>query len=214
MPRRPDRDSQAALFRAAAHEFAERGYEAGGVDRIAARARVNKAMLYYHYGSKLGLYTEILRDMFRAVGVRARAIADRRLHDIPDDWGTAVTVQAMVFGNMGEHSATGVVFTRDPSTGAPGPYGDYLPRAQGEDVVAGNARCLEIARMVEHEPDAHQELLQVLRRLEIHYRDVCDVEFTVEEGRLWLLQTRVGKRGAVAAVRIAARRSSSASRKS
>src|SRR3954468_13590965 len=133
-----------------------------------------------------------------------RARAYRAKEGIDDALGTAVSVQAMVFGNRGERSGTGVVFTRDPSTGAPGPYGDYLPRAQGEDVVAGNARCLPIAQMAEHEPDAHRELLQMLRRLEIHYRDVCDVEFTVEEGRLWLLQTRVGKRGAVAAVRIAA----------
>ena len=99
---------------------------------------------------------------------------------------------------------TGVVFTRDPATGEPGAYGDYLPRAQGEDVVAGSAQTLPIDGLAEHDPAAYDELMTLLRRLEIHYRDVCDVEFTVEEGRLWLLQTRIGKRGAVAAVRIAA----------
>jgi pyruvate,orthophosphate dikinase len=129
---------------------------------------------------------------------------DYRIHEgIPEDLGTAVNVQAMVFGNRGSASGTGVVFTRNPSTGEAGPYGDYLPRAQGEDVVAGAAHTMPITRLREYQPAQYDELLTVLRRLEVHYRDVCDVEFTVEDGRLWLLQTRVGKRGAVAAVRIA-----------
>jgi pyruvate, orthophosphate dikinase len=132
-----------------------------------------------------------------------RAQAYRAHEGIDGAVGTAVNVQAMVFGNRGPDSGTGVVFTRDPATGAPGPYGDYLPRAQGEDVVAGTATTLPVARLADHDPRAYAELIETLRTLEVHYRDVCDVEFTVEEGRLWLLQTRIGKRGAVAAVRVA-----------
>lgn len=132
-----------------------------------------------------------------------RARAYRKREAIDGELGTAVNVQAMVFGNRGHNSGTGVVFTRDPSTGEPVPYGDYLPRAQGEDVVSGNRRTELISHLAEHAPAAYAELVATLRRLEIHYRDVCDVEFTVEAGRLWLLQTRIGKRGAVAAVRIA-----------
>ena len=132
-----------------------------------------------------------------------RAQAYRAKEGIDADMGTAVNVQAMVFGNRGPGSGTGVVFTRDPATGEAVPYGDYLPCAQGEDVVAGTARTMPIAHLGEHHPAVNAELLTVLRRLEVHYRDLCDVEFTVEDGRLWLLQTRVGKRGAVAAVRSA-----------
>lgn len=132
-----------------------------------------------------------------------RAKAYRKREGIDDNLGTGVNVQAMVFGNRGHDSGTGVVFTRDPSTGQAEPYGDYLPRAQGEDVVSGNRTTEPISHLAEHSPRAYDELMSTLRRLEIHYRDVCDVEFTVEAGKLWLLQTRVGKRGAVAAVRIA-----------
>lgn len=132
---------------------------------------------------------------------RARVYRERE--GIPDDLGTAVNVQAMVFGNRGAESGTGVVFSRDPSTGEPHPYGDFLPRAQGEDVVAGGARTVPVAGMAESMPGAWVELQDVLHRLELHYRDICDVEFTVERGRLYLLQTRVGKRSAVAAVRSA-----------
>jgi pyruvate,orthophosphate dikinase len=132
-----------------------------------------------------------------------RARAYRAKEGIDEDLGTAVNVQAMVFGNRGPRSGTGVVFTRDPATGEPVPYGDYLPRAQGEDVVAGTARTMPISHLGQHEPAAYAELLRVLRRLEVHYRDVCDVEFTIEAGRLWLLQTQIGKRSAAAAVRIA-----------
>src|SRR5439155_20745067 len=127
-----------------------------------------------------------------------------RAHEgIADDLGTAVNVQAMVFGNLDDDSGTGVVFTRDPSTGEAVPCGDFLPRAQGEEVVAGTAHTLTIDAMGKVLPDAYDELRHHLRRLEIHYRDLCDVEFTVERGRLWILQTRIGKRGAVAAVRAA-----------
>lgn len=132
-----------------------------------------------------------------------RARAYRAKEGIDGDLGTAVNVQVMVFGNRGPDSGTGVVFTRDPSIGESRPYGDYLLKAQGEDVVAGTAKTQPIRYLAEHQPDVYSELLESLRRLEIHYRDVCDVEFTVEDGQLWLLQTRVGKRGAVAAVRIA-----------
>ena len=144
-----------------------------------------------------------------------RAITYRRLHDIPASWGTAVNVQAMVFGNMGETSATGVAFTRDPSTGAKGYYGEFLINAQGEDVVAGirTPQCLTKAMresmgdrepsMEEALPESYAELAAVFDKLEHHYRDMQDIEFTVERGRLWMLQTRSGKRTANAALKIA-----------
>ncbi|MFB9740957.1 PEP/pyruvate-binding domain-containing protein [Pseudonocardia sulfidoxydans] len=133
-----------------------------------------------------------------------RARAYRAHEGIDDDLGTAVNVQAMVFGNRDDRSGTGVVFTRDPATGENRAYGDFLPRAQGEDVVAGTARTLTLADMAARLPEAHRELSERLGALERHYRDMCDVEFTVESGTLFILQTRVGKRGAVAAVRLAA----------
>ena len=133
-----------------------------------------------------------------------RARAYRAREGIDENLGTAVNVQAMVFGNIDAASGTGVVFTRNPSTGEAAPYGDYLARAQGEEVVAGTARTLSIDSMGSSLPQAYDELRRHLRRLEVHYRDMCDVEFTVERGHLWILQTRVGKRGAVAAVRAAA----------
>jgi pyruvate, orthophosphate dikinase len=145
----------------------------------------------------------------------ARAIAYRRLHDIPDDWGTAVTVQAMVFGNMGERSATGVVFTRNPSTGENELYGEFLVNAQGEDVVAGlrtpqplteASRASTGDRRPSLEalmPDVFAELKQACTKLEAHFRDIQDIEFTVEEGKLWMLQSRSGKRSTQAALRIA-----------
>ena len=145
----------------------------------------------------------------------ARAIAYRRLHDIPDDWGTAVTVQAMVFGNMGERSATGVVFTRNPSTGAKELYGEFLVNAQGEDVVAGLRTpqpLTEAARESTGDrrpslealmPEAFAELKAACARLEAHFRDIQDIEFTVEQGRLWMLQSRSGKRSMRAALKIA-----------
>ncbi|MDX1657738.1 MAG: pyruvate, phosphate dikinase [Nitriliruptorales bacterium] len=134
-------------------------------------------------------------------GRRARNY--RRLEGIPDDLGTAVNVQTMVFGNLGEESGTGVVFTRDPATGAPGPYGDFLLSAQGEDVVAGVRNTEPFAALADHFPDVHAQLVEVLELLETRFREMCDVEFTVERGRLWVLQTRVGKRSAPAALRIA-----------
>ncbi|MGD9988489.1 pyruvate, phosphate dikinase [Pseudonocardia sp.] len=133
-----------------------------------------------------------------------RARTYRAHEGIADDLGTAVNVQAMVFGNRDDRSGTGVVFTRDPATGENRAYGDFLPRAQGEDVVAGTARTLTLDDMAARLPAAHRELTERLGVLERHYRDMCDVEFTVESGTLFILQTRVGKRGAVAAVRLAA----------
>jgi pyruvate,orthophosphate dikinase len=132
-----------------------------------------------------------------------RAIDYRRLNRIPDDMGTAATVQMMVFGDLGEDSGTGVCFTRDPSTGERSPYGDYLPMAQGEDVVAGIRNTLSLDELAELHPDCHAELMETMDRLETHYRDMCDIEFTIEKSKLYILQTRVGKRTAEAAVRLA-----------
>jgi pyruvate,orthophosphate dikinase len=132
-----------------------------------------------------------------------RAREYRRLHSIPDDIGTAVNVQMMVFGDLGEDSGTGVCFTRDPSTGEPQPYGDYLAQAQGEDVVAGIRNTSTLDELGQIHPQCHQELLSVMSGLERHFRDMCDIEFTIERGALWILQTRAGKRTAPAAVRIA-----------
>ncbi|WP_315706703.1 MULTISPECIES: pyruvate, phosphate dikinase [unclassified Bradyrhizobium] len=147
--------------------------------------------------------------------MNARAVTYRKLHDIPESWGTAVNVQAMVFGNMGDTSATGVAFTRNPSTGEAKLYGEFLINAQGEDVVAGIRTPQEITEEARREagsdkpsmetamPDAFAELTRIYTLLEQHYRDMQDMEFTVERGKLWMLQTRGGKRTARAALRIA-----------
>jgi pyruvate, orthophosphate dikinase len=132
-----------------------------------------------------------------------RAQVYRRAHHIPDDLGTAVNVVEMVFGNKGQQSGTGVGFTRDPSTGEPGLYGEYLVDAQGEDVVAGIRTPEHLSEMQKALPDAFEQLTETMRRLEEHYRDVQDIEFTVEDGRLYLLQTRTAKRTAAAALKSA-----------
>jgi pyruvate,orthophosphate dikinase len=132
-----------------------------------------------------------------------RAVTYRRINRIPDDWGTAVNVQQMVFGNRGETSATGVAFSRDEVTGAPKPSGDFLINAQGEDVVAGVRTPRDLGELADVMPDAHEQLMKILRELEAHYKDMQDTEFTVEEGRLYMLQTRNAKRPAQAAVRFA-----------
>ncbi|MFL5938570.1 MAG: pyruvate, phosphate dikinase, partial [Gaiellaceae bacterium] len=132
-----------------------------------------------------------------------RAQVYRRAHDIPDDLGTAVNVMQMVFGNKGETSATGVCFTRDPATGEQGLYGEFLPNAQGEDVVAGIRTPLPLAQMRDTLPDAFDQLVETIGMLERHYRDMQDIEFTVEEGTLFLLQTRSAKRTAAAALKTA-----------
>ena len=147
--------------------------------------------------------------------MNARAKTYRRLHNIPEGWGTAVNVQAMVFGNMGDDSATGVAFTRNPSTGEKTLYGEFLINAQGEDVVAGIRTPQEITEAARKEagsdkpslesamPAAFAELTRIYGALEKHYRDMQDLEFTIEQGKLWMLQTRSGKRTAKAALKIA-----------
>jgi pyruvate,orthophosphate dikinase len=134
----------------------------------------------------------------------ARAITYRRLYGIPDSWGTAVNVVAMVFGNMGETSGTGVAFTRSPSSGDKAFFGECLMNAQGEDVVAGIRTPLPVSALAKNVPDAYKELEQTYKKLEKHYRDMLDLEFTIQEGKLYMLQTRVGKRTGIAAVKIAA----------
>ncbi len=149
---------------------------------------------------------EQLRLAIRAVfdsWVGDRAVSYRRLNHIPDDWGTAVNVQQMVFGNKGDTSGSGVAFSRDEVTGAPEPSGDFLPNAQGEDVVSGVRTPRDISEMQEWMPEVHEQLMEILRTLEAHYEDMQDTEFTVEEGQLYMLQTRNAKRPAQAAVRFA-----------
>jgi pyruvate,orthophosphate dikinase len=133
----------------------------------------------------------------------ARAVTYRRLYGIPDTWGTAVNVVAMVFGNMGDTSGTGVAFTRDPASGEPTFFGECLLNAQGEDVVAGIRTPLPVKALAEKLPGAYKDLVATYRTLERHYRDMLDLEFTIQEGKLYMLQTRVGKRTGIAAVRIA-----------
>lgn len=145
---------------------------------------------------------EAVKAVFRSWD-NERAIVYRRMNDIPGDWGTAVNVQSMVFGNMGDTSGTGVAFTRNPSTGARGIYGEYLINAQGEDVVAGIRTPQPITRLEQDLPECYEEFLNIANRLEQHYRDMQDMEFTIENGRLFFLQTRNGKRTAPAALQIA-----------
>ncbi len=132
-----------------------------------------------------------------------RAVAYRERERIPHDLGTGVNVQAMVFGNRDDRSGTGVGFTRDPATGATGAYGDFLVNAQGEDVVAGIRNTDPLSTLADTFPEVHAELMDIFDRLEQHYRDMCDTEFTIEQGKLWMLQTRVGKRTGRAALRMA-----------
>ena len=133
----------------------------------------------------------------------SRAVTYRRLNNIPEEWGTGVNIQAMVFGNLGETSGTGVAFTRDPATGANRFYGEYLINSQGEDVVAGIRTPLPISRLKRRMPEVYSQLEDIYRRLERHYKDMQDIEFTIQDGELHLLQTRTGKRSAQAAVKIA-----------
>ncbi|HEY6791374.1 MAG TPA: pyruvate, phosphate dikinase, partial [Trebonia sp.] len=132
-----------------------------------------------------------------------RAVLYRRQERIPADLGTAVNIVAMVFGNLGDDSGTGVAFTRDPATGTQGVYGDYLQNAQGEDVVAGIRNTVPLQDLERIDKRSYDELISIMATLEGHYRDLCDIEFTIERGKLWMLQTRVGKRTAAAAFRIA-----------
>jgi pyruvate,orthophosphate dikinase len=149
---------------------------------------------------------EQLRQAIRAVfdsWMGERAVSYRRINHIPDDWGTAVSVQQMVFGNRGDNSGSGVAFSRDEITGEPTPSGDFLPNAQGEDVVSGVRTPRDLHDMKRSLPEAYEELMEILRTLEAHYRDMQDTEFTVEEGTLYMLQTRNAKRPAQAGVRFA-----------
>ena len=166
-----------------------------------------KAIIKDHTGEDFPLEPRKQLDM----AVRAvfdswnteRAVLYRRQERIPSDLGTAVNVMAMVFGNVGMDSGTGVAFTRDPATGSQGVYGDYLQNAQGEDVVAGIRNTVPLADLEKLDKKSYGELMDIMQKLEEHYRDLCDIEFTVEHGKLWMLQTRVGKRTAEAAFRIA-----------
>lgn len=166
-----------------------------------------KAIIRKHSGrdfpqdprEQLDLATRAVFDSWNT----SRARLYRRRERISDDLGTAVNICSMVFGNLGETSGTGVAFTRDPASGKPGAYGDYLPNAQGEDVVAGIRNTFSLDELNRTDPTSFNELMKIMRKLETHYRDLCDIEFTVEKGKLWMLQTRVGKRTAAAAFRIA-----------
>jgi pyruvate, orthophosphate dikinase len=146
--------------------------------------------------------TQAIRAVFDS-WLGDRAVTYRRINHIPDEWGTAVNVQQMVFGNRGDRSCSGVAFSRDEMTGEPTPSGDFLPNAQGEDVVSGVRTPLDIHEMRDSMPEAYEELMEILRTLEAHYKDMQDTEFTVEEGSLFMLQTRNAKRPAQAAVRFA-----------
>src|SRR5581483_10878983 len=163
----------------------------------------------YRDGTGSDFPADARAQLVRAVGAvfaswdTPRAQVYRRAHEIPDDLGTAVNVVQMVFGNKGERSGTCVAFTRDPSTGDPGPYGEFLANAQGEDVVAGIRTPQPIEAMRTAMPDAYAQLVETMGRLETHYRDMQDIEFTVEDDRLYLLQTRSAKRTAAAALKAA-----------
>ncbi len=193
----------------------EEGKHRSGVDsdaavpamELAAMADDFKAIVEAHTGSPFPQDPkDQLRGAIEAVFGSwggARAVAYRVRERIPHDLGTAVNVQSMVFGNRDDNSGTGVGFTRDPATGKPGSYGDFLVNAQGEDVVAGIRNTLPLADLQSIFPGIYDELEAIFERLERHYRDMCDTEFTIEQGKLWMLQTRVGKRTGAAALRMA-----------
>ncbi|HXH78265.1 MAG TPA: pyruvate, phosphate dikinase [Nocardioides sp.] len=177
------------------------------VDDLRALIETFKAIIREHAG--IDFPQDPREQMDRAIRAvfdswnTDRAVLYRRQERIPEDLGTAVNIQAMVFGNRGMTSGSGVCFTRDPASGDQGVYGDYLQNAQGEDVVAGIRNTVSLADMREIDQSSHDELLEIMTTLERHYRDMCDIEFTVEQGKLWMLQTRVGKRTPEAAFRIA-----------
>jgi pyruvate,orthophosphate dikinase len=188
-----------------AAEKAERGVrddtELGTESLRALTARFRE--LYDFPTDPAGQLLAAIRAVFDSWGGE-RAVTYRRINRIPDSWGTAVNVQQMVFGNKGEDSGSGVAFSRDEVTGAPEPSGDFLPNAQGEDVVSGVRTPRDIRELARWQPRVHAQLMEILRTLERHYGDMQDTEFTVEEGRLYMLQTRNAKRPAQAAVRFAA----------
>src|SRR6476469_5754144 len=178
------------------------------VDDLRALVQVFKQEIHTHSGIEFPQHPREQLDLaIRAVfhsWNTDRARLYRRRERIPQELGTAVNICTMVFGNLGPTSGTGVAFTRDPASGKAGAYGDYLANAQGEDVVAGIRNALSLDDLAELDPASHKQLTRVMRKLETHYRDLCDIEFTIERGKLWMLQTRVGKRTAGAAFRIAA----------
>src|SRR5215211_2006755 len=194
--------------------IAERKKEAGvqldvelGVDQLKALTDAFKGLYRDETGEEFPQEPmDQLREAIRAVfdsWLGDRAVSYRRINRIPAEWGTAVNVQQMVFGNKGDDSCSGVAFSRDEITGEPNPSGDFLPNAQGEDVVSGVRNPHDLSELEETMPEAHAELIEILRTLERHYKDMQDTEFTVEEGRLYMLQTRAAKRPAQAAVRFA-----------
>ncbi|HET7357795.1 MAG TPA: pyruvate, phosphate dikinase [Nocardioidaceae bacterium] len=178
-----------------------------GVDDFRDLVSTYKGLIKEHAGREFPQDPREQMDMaIRAVfdsWNTERAVLYRRQERIPEDLGTAVNVVSMVFGNCGSDSGTGVAFTRDPASGAQGVYGDYLQNAQGEDVVAGIRNTVPLAELERIDKSSYDELLGIMQTLEEHYRDLCDIEFTIERGKLWMLQTRVGKRTAEAAFRIA-----------
>ncbi|MGI8899870.1 MAG: PEP/pyruvate-binding domain-containing protein, partial [Nocardioides sp.] len=177
------------------------------VDDLRALVDTYKSLIREHAGTDFPQEPREQLDMaVRAVFTSwntERAVLYRRQERIPGDLGTAVNVCTMVFGNGGDDSGTGVAFTRDPASGAQGVYGDYLVNAQGEDVVAGIRNTVPLADLEKIDRASYDELLGIMKTLEEHYLDLCDIEFTIEHGKLWMLQTRVGKRTAEAAFRIA-----------
>jgi len=202
----PDEPFEEAIAERKKHKGVKDDTELGAEDWKALTAEF-KAIVRHHTGAdfpqepieQLRLATEAVFKSWNG----ARAIAYRRAEKIPDDLGTAVNIVTMVFGNLGWESGTGVAFTRDPATGEPVMYGDYLMNAQGEDVVAGIRNTKRIAELGQEMPEVYAQFIQICDRLEKHYRDMQDTEFTIERGRLWMLQTRNGKRTAKAAIRIA-----------
>src|SRR5262245_23060447 len=178
-----------------------------GADDLKALVETYKKIFSEHTGrdfpqdprEQLDLAIRAVFDSWNA----DRAVLYRRQERIPADLGTAVNVVAMVFGNLGPDSGTGVAFTRDPGTGEQGVYGDYLANAQGEDVVAGIRNTVPLQELEALDKNSFDQLMAIMAKLESHYKDLCDIEFTIESGKLWMLQTRVGKRTAAAAFVIA-----------
>jgi pyruvate,orthophosphate dikinase len=205
--RKEDRDPFEVILEAKKHASGVRHDSELPVEALRELVREFKAEIQRRKGVEFP--DEPMEQLLQAIGAvfrsweNDRAVAYRRLNAIPGDWGTAVTVQSMVFGNMGEDSGTGVAFTRNPATGDDEFYGEFLVNAQGEDVVAGIRTPQKIAELAARWADIAKQLEEVRARLERHYRDMQDIEFTIERGRLYVLQTRSGKRTGLAAVRIA-----------
>jgi len=201
----------AQTFEEVRHEFLAAAKVSSALDLTAEQIEelsykfIEKVEIHTSRAFPMDAKSQLLRTVEAVFGSwnSERATLYRRRERIPATLGTAVNVQMMVFGNIGEDSGTGVCFTRNPSTGESGDYGDYLECAQGEDVVSGIRNTLTLQDLANIQPAAYAELKSIMSKLENHYRDMCDIEFTIESGKLWILQTRVGKRTAEAAFRIA-----------